>query len=235
MGFPGITGPIEIQKYSNFCICIMEIINKYFPDLSEKQIYELDRLWFLYRDWNQKINIISRKDIGFFYIRHVLHSMAILKVVDFLPGADILDVGTGGGFPGIPLAICCPESNFLLVDSVGKKIKVVDDVVDKLGLENVRTKHIRAEELKGRFDFITSRAVKSLPVFLRWIQGNLKAVDRHAISNGVLYLKGGNFGDELASLDCHYRIIDLSLFFSEDFFVTKKLVHLYLNNSRQNK
>ncbi len=213
----------------------MEIIKKYFPDLSENQLNALDRLLPLYQDWNQKINVISRKDMDFFYLRHVLHSLSILKVVDFLPGTDILDVGTGGGFPGIPLAICCPESNFLLVDSVRKKIKVVDDVVEKLGLENVTTQSIRAEELTGRFDFITSRAVKALPVFVRWIRDNIKAIDKHPISNGILYLKGGSFEDELAAIDCRYRVVDLSVFFSETYFETKKLVYLFTNNSRLNK
>ncbi len=205
----------------------MEIIKKYFPGLAQWQFDKLQQLWPLYKYWNQKINVISRKDTDHFYIRHVLHSMAILKVITFRPGASVLDVGTGGGFPGIPLAICSPDAQFLLVDSVGKKIMVVEEVVQKLGLNNVSTMKIRAEDVDGHFDFITSRAVKSLPVFYRWIADKIKTPHRHTLANGILYLKGGDFDNELDELDCNHQVFDLSVFFSEPFFETKKLIHMY--------
>ncbi len=204
----------------------MDIIKKYFPGLSSAQLGKLEQMFALYNEWNKKINVISRKDMDFFYLRHVLHSMSILKVVDFLPGTDILDVGTGGGFPGIPLAICCPDANFLLIDSVGKKIKVVNDVTIKLGLSNVNTKTVRAEDLRGRFDFITSRAVKALPVFMQWVKDKVKSGNRHTIKNGVLYLKGGDMDDELGLIDWDYQVFDLSGVFVEPYFSTKKIVHI---------
>lgn len=205
----------------------MEIVKKYFPHLSHRQFDKLQQLWPLYKYWNQKINLISRKDIDHFYTRHVLHSMAILKVIDFNPGASVLDVGTGGGFPGIPLAICSPETQFLLVDSVGKKIRVVEEVINELALGNIRALRSRAEEVEGHFDFITSRAVKSLPVFYRWVADKISADHGHSLANGILYLKGGNFDSELRELDGPHRVFDLSAFFSESFFETKKLVHIY--------
>lgn len=205
----------------------MEIVKKYFPHLSHKQFDKLQQLWPLYKYWNQKINLISRKDIDHFYTRHVLHSMAILKVIDFNPGAFVLDVGTGGGFPGIPLAICSPQTQFLLVDSVGKKIKVVEEVINELALDNISALRTRAEEVNGHFDFITSRAVKSLPVFYRWVTDKISADQKHSMANGILYLKGGDFDSELRELDCPHRLFDLSAFFSESFFETKKLVYIY--------
>jgi len=205
----------------------MEIVKKYFPHLSHRQFDKLHQLWPLYKYWNQKINLISRKDIDHFYTRHVLHSMAILKVIDFNPGAFVLDVGTGGGFPGVPLAICSPQTQFLLVDSVGKKIRVVEEVIKELALDNARTLRTRAEEVDGRFDFITSRAVKSLPVFYRWVADKISADHEHSMANGILYLKGGDFDSELREVDCPHRLFDLSVFFSESFFETKKLAYIY--------
>ncbi len=204
----------------------MDTIKKYFPGLSPCQLDKLGQMFSLYNEWNKKINVISRKDMDFFYLRHVLHSMAILKVADFLPDTDILDVGTGGGFPGIPLAVCCPDVNFLLVDSVGKKIKVVNDVVQTLGLANVKTKTVRAEDLNGRFDFIASRAVKALPVFMQWVKDKVKPDNRNTIKNGVLYLKGGAMDDELRMIDWDYQVFDLSEVFEEPYFSTKKIVYI---------
>jgi len=211
----------------------MEIIKKYFPGLTDFQIEKLEQMEKIYRDWNSMINVISRKDIDFFYVRHVLHSMTILKMVDFRPGASVLDVGTGGGFPGIPLAICAPDTEFVLVDSIGKKIRVVADVADRLGLGNVRALHIRAEKMDERFDFIVSRAVKPLPVFLNWVGKNVKKEANHSIPNGILYLKGGDFEEELSEVSWDYHIKDLSEWIDEPFFETKKLVHLFRKNYRQ--
>ncbi|TVR39815.1 MAG: 16S rRNA (guanine(527)-N(7))-methyltransferase RsmG [Bacteroidia bacterium] len=211
----------------------MEIIKKYFPALTDLQFARLEHMEKVYRDWNRRINVISRRDIDFFYLRHVLHSMTILKMVSFRPGASVLDVGTGGGFPGIPLAICAPDTEFVLVDSIGKKIQVVADVADQLELDNVRALHMRAEKLDERFDFVVSRAVKPLPVFLNWVGKNVKNEAKHAIPNGILYLKGGDFEEELRRLSWDYHIKDLSEWIDEPFFETKKLVHLYRKKYRQ--
>ncbi|MFP4064910.1 MAG: 16S rRNA (guanine(527)-N(7))-methyltransferase RsmG [Bacteroidales bacterium] len=205
----------------------METLKKYFTGLSADQLKKLEALGPIYEDWNQKINLISRKDMAHFYLRHVMHSLAIYKVVGFKPGASVMDVGTGGGFPGIPLAICNPDTNFLLVDSIGKKVKVVRDVVEKLGLDNVKASQCRVEEVDERFDFIVSRAVKPLPLFMSWVRHNLRNESRHVIPNGVLYLKGGDFSEDLAGLNWHYTIFELSGFFVEPFFATKKIVHIY--------
>ncbi|MEJ6675320.1 MAG: 16S rRNA (guanine(527)-N(7))-methyltransferase RsmG [Polaribacter sp.] len=203
----------------------MDIIHKYFKNLSENQIQQFEKLQGLYQDWNLKINVVSRKDIDELYLRHVLHSLAIAKVVQFKPGAKILDVGTGGGFPGIPLAILFPETQFHLVDSIGKKIKVVDEVVAGLGLENVKTTNVRAEELKDTYDFIVSRAVAQMETFVRWTRGRISKKQNHDLKNGILYLKGGDLSEEL-KLYTSATIYEIPNYFEEDFYETKKVVHL---------
>lgn len=203
----------------------MELIRKYFPHLTEDQILKFEKLEELYKDWNLKINVVSRKDIDELYLRHVLHSLGIVKVQEFKPGSKILDVGTGGGFPGIPLAIMFPESKFHLVDSIGKKIKVVDEVSEGLGLENVTSFNQRVEEISENYDFIVSRAVAIMPTFVRWVKGKIAKDSKHERKNGILYLKGGDLSDELKD----YRTaetFELSSFFDEDFFDTKKVVYL---------
>ena len=203
----------------------MDIIHKYFKNLSENQIQQFEKLQGLYQDWHLKINVVSRKDIDELYLRHVLHSLAIAKVVQFKPGAKILDVGTGGGFPGIPLAILFPETQFHLVDSIGKKIKVVDEVVAGLGLENVKTTNGRAEELKDTYDFIVSRAVAQMETFVRWTRGRISKKQNHDLKNGILYLKGGDLSEEL-KLYTSATIYEIPNYFEEDFYETKKVVHL---------
>lgn len=202
-----------------------EIIFKYFPNLSEIQKEQFIRLELLYKDWNKKINVVSRKDIDELYLRHVLHSLAIAKIQSFKKGAAILDVGTGGGFPGIPLAILFPESRFTLVDAIGKKIKVVEEVVNGLELENVSTLHSRVEDLDDQFDFIVSRAVAAMPTFVRWVQGRIKKKSVHELKNGILYLKGGDLSEELKDYK-NVIVFELSKFFEEEFFKTKKVVYL---------
>lgn len=205
----------------------LELIQKYFPDLTEDQLQKFEKLEELYKDWNLKINVVSRKDIDELYLRHVLHSLGIAKVQQFLPDAQILDVGTGGGFPGIPLAILFPETHFHLVDSIGKKIKVVDEVVAGLELQNVKTTNSRVEEVKGNFDFIVSRAVAAMPTFVHWTKGKIAKKSRHELKNGILYLKGGDLSEELEKYQSA-KIYELSDIFEEDFFETKKVVHLPL-------
>ena len=204
----------------------MDLILKYFPELTGQQREKYAALLPLYEDWNAKINVISRKDMGAFYEHHVLHSLAIAKVQPFKPMADVLDVGTGGGFPGIPLAIMFPNTNFLLIDSVGKKVKVVSDVVNQLGLTNVRVEQIRAEEVRGSFDFIVSRAVTNLTDFSKWVRGKVSDIHYHKLRNGILYLKGGDLTDELAPFRKKTHIWEISEFFTEDYFETKKVIHL---------
>ena len=203
----------------------MDIIQKYFKNLTETQILQFSKLQELYQDWNIKINVVSRKDIDELYLRHVLHSLGIAKVIQFMPGAKVMDVGTGGGFPGIPLAILFPETQFYLVDSIGKKIKVVNEVVAGLGLENVKTTHGRVEEVKDRYDFIVSRAVAQMETFVRWNKGKIAKKQNHDLKNGILYLKGGDLTEEL-KLYTSATIYNLPDFFEEDFFETKKVVHL---------
>ncbi|MCK7590198.1 16S rRNA (guanine(527)-N(7))-methyltransferase RsmG [Subsaxibacter sp. CAU 1640] len=203
----------------------MELITKYFPELSETQIRQFQQLEALYKDWNSKINVISRKDIDELYLRHVLHSLGIAKVISFQPKSKIMDVGTGGGFPGIPLAIMFPESKFHLVDSIGKKLKVVEGVAQSLGLKNVKTTHGRAETIKDEFDFIVSRAVTTMPTFVSWVKQKVSKEQNHPLKNGILYLKGGDLTDEL-QVYRNTTIYDLSDYFEEDFFETKKVVHL---------
>tara|TARA_B100000767_G_scaffold38696_1_gene32620 strand:- start:49 stop:678 length:630 start_codon:yes stop_codon:yes gene_type:complete len=203
----------------------MDIVHKYFKDLSETQIQQFKELQLLYQDWNLKINVVSRKDIDELYLRHVLHSLGIAKVINFKPGSSVLDVGTGGGFPGIPLAILFPETKFHLVDSIGKKIKVVKEVADGLGLENVKTTHGRVEEVKDTYDFIVSRAVAHMETFVRWTKGRVAKKQNHDLKNGILYLKGGDLSEEL-KLYTSATIYNLSDYFDEDFYETKKVVHL---------
>ncbi len=205
----------------------MERIKTYFKDLSEEQIQQFEQLEALYKDWNALINVISRKDIDELYLRHVLHSLAIAKVQPFQPNSKVLDVGTGGGFPGIPLAILFPETQFYLVDSIGKKIKVVEEVANALGLKNVKATHGRAEEVKGEFDFIISRAVTNMDDFVKWVRKKVVKKQHHELKNGILYLKGGDLAQELANFP-KATIYNLSDYFTEDFFETKKVVYLPL-------
>lgn len=201
-----------------------EHIQKYF-DLSSEQKKQFDQLYPFYKDWNSKINVISRKDIDQLYINHVLHSLGIAKIVDFLPQANILDVGTGGGFPGIPLAILFPETQFHLVDSVGKKLKVVNSIAQHIGLNNIKTTHDRVENIDEKFDFIVSRAVTRMPEFVGWVKDKVKKDSKHKLKNGILYLKGGDLTQELSKYK-NAEIYPLNAYFSEAFFKTKKVVYL---------
>ncbi|MDX6183860.1 16S rRNA (guanine(527)-N(7))-methyltransferase RsmG [Flavobacterium sp. Fl-77] len=205
----------------------MDEILKYFPDLNDIQIEQFQKLDFLYHDWNEKINVISRKDIDALYTKHILHSLGIAKIMKFEPGATVLDVGTGGGFPGIPLAILFPETRFYLIDVIAKKIKVVQGVVDALELKNIKAEQKRAELVKGDFDFIVSRAVTNMPDFVSWIHDKIKKQHKHTLKNGILYLKGGDLTEELASFP-KATLYDLSTIFEDEFFETKKVVHLPL-------
>lgn len=204
----------------------IDVILKYFPDLNQAQVEQFSALQRLFEDWNSKINVISRKDLENLYVRHVLHSLAIAKVNDFKPGSKIMDVGTGGGFPGIPLAILYPECQFHLVDSIGKKIKVVNAVGEAIGLENMRASHKRAEEVKEKYDFIVSRAVTRLPAFIKWVQNKFETRYENPKPNGILYLKGGDLTDEIKESK---QVVDeylISDYFSEDFFFTKKVLYI---------
>jgi len=203
----------------------MQLISKYFPELPEDKLEKLGKLEDLYRVWNEKINVISRKDAPNFYERHVLHSLSIAKYIQFRPGTKILDVGTGGGFPGIPLAIMYPESHFHLVDSIGKKIKVVEDVSHAIGLTNLTASQVRAENINDSYDFITSRAVTTFPVFVKWVRKKISKVNKNACPNGILYLKGGDFDEEIKIFP-HAEVFNLKDHFSESFFETKKLIYL---------
>ena len=206
----------------------MTLLEQYFPDLSPEQKQQFAALEELYQYWNAQINVISRKDTDHFYERHVMHSLAIAKVMPFLPGAQVLDIGTGGGFPGIPLAILFPEVDFHLVDSIGKKIKVVQEVANGLGLKNVRASHARAETIKERYDFIVSRAVTQMPVFLTWVKGKSGKKNAHPFKNGILYLKGGDLSEELAGIKYPYKEFPIAHFYKEAFFETKKVVYVQL-------
>lgn len=205
---------------------MINIITKYFPDITTYQIEKFEKLFDLYSFWNNQINVISRKDIDLLYERHVLHSLGIAKVIQFKPNTQILDVGTGGGFPGIPLAIMFPECNFLLVDSIGKKIKVVTEVAKALGLTNIEGKHQRAEEIdKKKFDFVVSRAVTEFPVFYNWIKNKFLTKSFNDLPNGILYLKGGDLKEEFGTFYSKAKFYELKDFFKEEFFETKKVVY----------
>ena len=209
----------------------MDKILKYFPDLTPKQKEQFLKMEELYKDWNLKINVVSRKDIEELYLRHVLHSLAIAKVLSFEPGAKVLDVGTGGGFPGIPLAILFPETNFHLVDSIGKKILVVNEVVEGLGLTNVKTSHKRVEEIKDKYDFVVSRAVAQMDTFVHWVKGKTHEKHQHILTNGILYLKGGDLEEELQNFP-DAEVIPIEFLFDEEFFETKSVVYLPLSVKR---
>ena len=202
----------------------MQIIHKYFPDLTEKQIQQFTDLQELYEHWNAQINVISRKNMDTLYTNHILHSLAIAKVIQFKKGTTVLDIGTGGGFPGIPLAILFPEGEFLLVDSIGKKIKVVNEVSSAIGLTNVRTKHERAEKINETFDFVVSRAVTNMTDFKKWVKGKFNKKHNNSLNNGILYLKGGDLSEELRGIS--HTKYDISEFFEEDFFETKKVIYI---------
>ncbi|WP_322549735.1 16S rRNA (guanine(527)-N(7))-methyltransferase RsmG [Flavobacterium psychraquaticum] len=205
----------------------MEEILRQFPNLTENQRIQFEMLQALYEDWNSKINVISRKDIDELYTRHVLHSLGMAKIIEFRPGSKIMDVGTGGGFPGIPLAILFPEVDFYLIDVIAKKIKVVNEVATALGLKNVKAEQKRAELVKQEFDFIVSRAVTNMTDFVSWVDGAVSKKQNHEIGNGILYLKGGDLTEELKDFPnaTEYNLAD---FFKEEFFETKKIVHLPL-------
>ena len=198
----------------------------FFNHLSEKQINQFNQLMPLYLEWNSQINVISRKDIDQLYTRHVLHSLAIAKVVEFKDGSSIMDVGTGGGFPGVPLAILFPNVEFVLIDSIAKKIKVVNEIVKALGLTNVRAIHGRVEKVNQKFDFIVSRAVTKMPNFIKWVEEKVHTSSNHSFSNGILYLKGGDLSQELSTINCKEFLI--SEFFDDPFFETKKVVYVPL-------
>ncbi|MBQ9639678.1 MAG: 16S rRNA (guanine(527)-N(7))-methyltransferase RsmG [Bacteroidales bacterium] len=204
----------------------MEIVEKYFPHLTSAQRARFNTLTQLYGEWNQRINVVSRKDMDDFDMHHVLHSLGIAKVVSFLPDAQVLDLGTGGGFPGIPLAILFPNTHFTLVDSIGKKIKVVDAVVQQLELRNVTTRNCRAEQTEGQFDFVVSRAVASMESLDQWSRSKIAPVSRHSLPNGLLCLKGGDLVAELEPYADRITRYNLSDHFSEDFFTTKQVVYL---------
>ncbi|UOU97729.1 16S rRNA (guanine(527)-N(7))-methyltransferase RsmG [Chryseobacterium daecheongense] len=204
------------------------LLLKYFPDLTENQIEQFTKLEGLYHEWNEKINVISRKDMESLFEKHILHSLGIAKVMGFAPGTKVLDIGTGGGFPGIPLAILFPEAEFTLIDSIGKKISVVNAVAEGVGLKNVTAIHGRAEKLKEKFHFVVSRAVTQMPEFLRWLKGKFEKEQFNPKHNGVLYLKGGDLAEELAGIKC--EIFNLKNYFDEEFFETKKVVYLSKGN-----
>jgi len=205
----------------------MELILKYFPNISDHQKSQFKKLESLYKDWNLKINVVSRKDIDELYLRHVLHSLGIAKLIAFNDGSKILDVGTGGGFPGIPLAIMFPNCTFHLVDSIAKKLRVVNEVVEGLGLTNVKTIHDRVENINDNYDFIVSRAVAAMPTFVHWTKGKILKKNNNSIKNGIIYLKGGDLEEELQDYKSA-TIYNLNDYFDEDFFETKKVVHLPL-------
>lgn len=206
----------------------VELIQKYFPNLTENQIEQFTKLDELYKEWNEKINVISRKDMDSLYEKHILHSLGIAKVMEFSPNTKVLDIGTGGGFPGIPLAILFPEVHFTLVDSIGKKITVVKEVSEGIGLKNITAIHSRAEDIKGQFHFVVSRAVTQMPVFLRWLRGKFEKQQFNPKHNGVLYLKGGDLAEELAGLKS--ELFNLQDYFESEFFETKKVVYLSKGN-----
>ena len=207
----------------------MEIIQKYFPELTDTQKEQFMALYDLYTDWNSKINVISRKDITNLYEHHVLHSLGIAKVINFRPGTEIMDLGTGGGFPGIPLAIMFPDTHFHLVDSIGKKVKVATEITSAIGLKNVTTRHCRAEEEKQLFDFVVSRAVMPLTDLLKIIRKNIKKEQQNVLPNGLICLKGGELQNEVMPVKHQTMMYDLKDYFEEEFFETKKVVYVTIN------
>lgn len=213
--------PLQIIRTDNM------ILKKYFPNLTDKQIDLYLKAEALYLDWNSKINLVSRKDSDQLMERHILHSLSIAKMMEFKPNSLVLDVGTGGGFPGIPLAIMFPQVRFHLVDSIGKKIMVVQDITEQLGLKNVTSEQIRADQVKGPFDFVVSRAVTRLPEFCTWVNKKIKKKGFNDLKNGILYIKGGDVLEEIMGTDKAYKILDLKKVYEEEFFETKKVVHLY--------
>jgi 16S rRNA (guanine527-N7)-methyltransferase len=205
----------------------MMIIKKYFPDILTDQMEKFEKLIPLYTEWNAKINVISRKDIENLTVNHILHSLAIAKVIQFKKGTSILDVGTGGGFPGIPLAILFPDCNFHLIDSIGKKITVVEAVAEGIGLKNLTAEKIRVEDVDRRFNFIVSRAVTTLPEFYNWVKHLVLPKSQNDLKNGILYLKGGDLTEELRRFKNYATIYNINDFFEEEFFETKKVIHIY--------
>lgn len=212
----------------------MDKILRYFPDLHGEQVDKLRGLYDSYHLWNARINVISRKDFHNFYLHHVLHSLAIARVIHFKAGTQILDVGTGGGFPGIPLAILFPESQFVLLDSIRKKLRVIEEIANDFKLNNVSTVHARVEKYQDQFDFITSRAVTQFPKFVQWVKKNIKSESFNELKNGILYLKGGDFEQELKAYKNQVSIYPLWEMFQEEFFETKKLIYLPLNQNAGN-
>ena len=204
---------------------MISVITKYFPDLTERQRAQYESLYGLYADWNAKINVVSRKDFDQLYLRHVLHSLAIAKVCRFEAGARILDVGCGGGFPSVPLAIMFPEAHFTAADSIGKKITVVRGVCEGAGIDNVDARNVRVEQIGEKFDYAVSRAVTEMPAFVKWVRGKIDRGRRGTLDNGILYLKGGDLEAELAATRMKWREYAISEFFDEDFFETKKVVY----------
>ncbi len=206
----------------------MDIILKYFPELTERQREQFAALLPLYEEWNAQINVISRKDMENFYEHHVLHSLAIAKAIRFAPMTEVLDVGTGGGFPGVPLAVMFPEARFTLVDSIGKKIKVVNDVVERLGLKNTKAMQTRAEQLDGEYDFVVSRAVTTLGEFVPWVKNKISKTQYNSLRNGILYLKGGDLTNELFAFRHKVKTWDIGEWFDGEWFETKKVIYLPL-------
>lgn len=206
----------------------IDIILKYFPDITDVQKAQFGALYDLYVDWNSKINVISRKDIENLYTHHVLHSLAIAKLIQFTDGSQIMDVGTGGGFPGVPLAILFPECQFLLVDSIGKKVRVATEVSNAIGLKNIEFRHCRAEEVKEKFDFVVSRAVMPLPDLVKIVRKNVLKDQHNALPNGIICLKGGNLDSEMNPFKKAAEADDLSMFFEEEYFKTKKIVYVLI-------
>ncbi|MDB5143503.1 MAG: rsmG [Mucilaginibacter sp.] len=203
-----------------------DLIFKYFPHLTQTQQQQYRQLPELYQFWNSQINVISRKDIDLLFERHVLHSLGIAKVISFLPGENVLDVGTGGGFPGIPLAIMFPDTQFYLVDSIGKKIKVVNEVAKAIGLKNLKAEHIRAEQVPGQFDFVISRAVTQLKDFYPWVKGKFNKISKNTLPNGILYLKGGDLKQEITESGLAVQQFHLKDYFTEEFFETKQVIYI---------